>query len=71
MGQSTETSARTRGGCSSPGQAVGGLPGHVAEEDVDLEALLDGLALEQRPVEGGADGADEVDEEMIEHAARG
>ena len=52
-------------------QAVGGLPGHVAEEDVDLEALLDGLALQERPVEGGTDGADEVDEEMIEHAARG
>ena len=52
-------------------QAVGGLPGHVAEEHVDLEALLDGLALEQRPVEGGTDGADDVDEEMVEHAARG
>jgi hypothetical protein len=27
--------------------------------------------LEQCPVEGGTDGADDVDEEMIEHAARG
>ena len=53
------------------GQAVGGLPGDVAQEHVDLEALLDGLALEQRPVERGADGADDVDEEMVEHAARG
>ena len=53
------------------GQAVGGLPGHVAQEDVDLEALLDGLALEQRTVEGVADGADDVDEQVVEHADRG
>ena len=52
-------------------QAVGGLPGHVAQEDVDLEALLDRLALQERPVERGADGADDVDEQMVEHGARG
>ena len=53
------------------GQAVGGLPRDVAQEHVDLEALLDRLALEQGPVEGGPDGADDVDEEVVEHAARG
>ena len=71
VGQSTETSARTRGGCSSPGQAVGGLPRHVAQEDVHLEALLHGLALEQRPVERGTHGVDDVNEEVVQHAARG
>ena len=52
-------------------EAVGGLPGDVAEEHVDLEALLDRLALEQRPVERGADAADDVDEQMVEHDERG
>ena len=49
------------------GQAVAGLPGHVTEEHVDLEALLYGLALEERPSKERTDGADDVDEEMIEH----
>ena len=49
------------------GEAVGGLPGDVAEEDVDLETLLHRLALEQRLLERPADGADDIDEEMIEH----
>jgi hypothetical protein len=34
-----------------------------------LEALLHRLALQERPVERGTDGADEIDEEVIEHAA--
>ena len=34
------------------GEAVGGLEADVAEEDVDLEPLLDGLTLEERGLEG-------------------
>jgi hypothetical protein len=48
-------------------EAVGGLPRDVAQEHVHLEALLDRLALEQRLVEGPADGTDDVDEDVIEH----
>ena len=36
------------------GEAVGGLEAHVPEEHVDLEALLDGLTLQQRGLEGVA-----------------
>src|SRR3546814_782318 len=49
------------------GQAVGGLPGRVAEQHVDLEALLERLALEERLLEGVAQGADGICEDVIEH----
>ena len=71
VGQSTETWAYAARRLLLAGQAVGGLPGHVAKEDVHLEALFHGLALEQRPVERGTHGVDDVNEEMVEHAARG
>jgi hypothetical protein len=52
------------------GEAVGGLPRDVAQEDVDLEALLYRLTLQQRLLERAADGGDEVDEEVIQHVRR-
>ena len=51
-----------------PGQAVGGLEAHVAQEDVHLEALLDGLALQEGPFEGAPVRADELGEDVVQHA---
>ena len=48
-------------------EAVGGLEAHVAQEDVDLEPLLHGLALQQGPFEGFPERGDEVDEQVVEH----
>ncbi len=49
------------------GQPVAGLPRHVAEQDVDLEVLLERLALEEGGLEGVAEGADGVGEDVVEH----
>ena len=49
------------------GEAVGGLEAHVAQEDVDLEPLLDGLALQQRGLEGVPVGGDELGEDVVQH----
>ena len=49
------------------GQAVGRLEAHVAEEDVDLEPLLDGLALQERGLEGVPVGGDELGEDVVQH----
>ena len=49
------------------GQAVGRLPGHVAEQHVDLEALLEGLPFEEGPLERVAERADGVGEDVVEH----
>ena len=50
------------------GQAVAGLPGDVAEQDVDLEVLLERLPLEERGLEGVAERADGIGEDVVEHA---
>ena len=52
------------------GQAVGGLEGHVAEEHVDLEALLDRELLKERAFECLADCSDEVEENVVDHGHR-
>ena len=52
------------------GERVRRLPRHVAQEDVDLEALLDRLSLQERVFERGASLGDEVDEDVVEHAGR-
>ena len=62
--------ATTRGGLSSPGQAVAGLPGEVAEQHVGLEVLLERLALEERGLEGVAERTDGIGEHVVEHAVR-
>jgi len=49
------------------GEAVGRFEAHVTEEDVDLEALLDGLPLEERAFERPAEGAHELGEHMVDH----
>ena len=49
------------------GQAVGRLPRHVAEQHVDLEPLLERLPLEERLLEGVAQRADGVGEDVVEH----
>ena len=46
-----------------------GLEGDVPQEDVDLESLLDGLLLEQRPLERLADRPDHVEEDVVDHRA--
>ena len=54
---------------SLAGQPVGGLPRDVAEEHVDLEALLDVLLpFEEGGLERLAERADGVGEDVIEHA---
>ena len=64
------TWATTRGGDPSPGQPVAGLPGDVAEQDIDLEVLLERLALEERRFERLAECTDRIGEHMIEHRGR-
>ncbi len=49
------------------GQAVGGLEGEIAEEDVHLEALLDSLLLEQGALEGFPERADHVEKDVVDH----
>ena len=49
------------------GQAVGRLPGDVAEQHVDLEPLLEGLALEEGALERVAQRADGIGEDVVEH----
>ena len=49
------------------GQAVARLPRHVAEEHVDLEVLLERLALEEGGLERLAERGDGVGEDMVEH----
>ena len=49
------------------GQAVAGLPRDVAEQHVDLEVLLERLPLEERRLEGVAQGADRIGEDVVEH----
>ena len=49
------------------GQSVARLPCGVTEEDVDLEVLLEGLALEQGRLEGVAQRADRISEDVVEH----
>ena len=51
------------------GQAVAGLPGDVAEQHVDLEVLLERLALEERRLERVAQRADGIGEDVVEHPA--
>src|SRR5205823_2895641 len=48
-------------------QAVRGLPRQVAEQHVDLEPFLQRLAFEEAGLEGLAQRADDVDEDMVEH----
>ena len=48
-------------------EAVGGLEAHVAEEHVDLEPLLDRLALEERGLERVPVGGDELGEDVVQH----
>ena len=50
-------------------QAVARLPAEVAEQDVDLEVLVERLAFEERGLEGVAQGADGIGEHVVEHAA--
>ena len=66
VGQSSVMSARTRGGSPRRG-AVARLPRQVAEQDVGLESLLEGLAFEQRVLERVAERADGVGEDVVEH----
>ena len=49
------------------GEAVGRLEAHVAQEDVHLEPLLDGLTLQERGLEGVPVGGDEVGEDVVQH----
>ena len=49
------------------GEAVGGLEGDVAEEDVDLETLLHRLLFQERGLERLAEGRDHVEEYVIDH----
>ena len=49
------------------GEAVGRLEAHVPQEHVHLEALLDGLALEERGLEGAAVRRDEMGEDVVQH----
>ena len=67
VGQSSVMSACTRGGQPLAGQAVGRLPRGVAQEHVDLEALLEGLALEEGLLQRVAQGADGIGEDVVEH----
>src|SRR5665213_2532822 len=48
-------------------EAVGRLEADVAQEDVDLEALLDRLALQERGFEGVPVGGDELGEDVVQH----
>ncbi len=52
-----------------PGKAIAGLPGEVAEEDVGLEVLLEGLPFEERRLERVAQRTDGIGEDVIEHAS--
>ena len=52
------------------GQAVARLPRDVAEQDVDLEVLLERLALEEGGLERVAQRADGVGEDVVEHGDR-
>ena len=49
------------------GQAVARLPREVAEQHVGLEVLLERLPFEERRLEGVAQGADRIGEDMVEH----
>ena len=49
------------------GQAVARLPREVAEQDVDLEVLLERLPFEERRLERVAQRADGIGEDMVEH----
>ena len=51
------------------GQAVARLPRDVAEQDVDLEVLLERLALEERGLERVPQRADGIGEDVVEHPA--
>ena len=51
------------------GQPVAGLPRDVAEQDVDLEVLLEGLPLQEGGLEGVAQRADGIGEHVVEHPA--
>jgi hypothetical protein len=57
LGQSKLMWATTRGGWPSPGRPY----------DVDLEVLVERLALEKRCLECVAERADRVGEHMVEH----
>ena len=52
-------------------QAVAGLPREVAEQDVDLEVLLERLALEEGGLERVAQRADRIGEHVVEHRRGG
>ena len=49
------------------GQPVARLPREVAEQHVGLEVLLEGLPFEERRLEGVAQRADRIGEDMVQH----
>ena len=49
-------------------QPVAGLPCDVAEQHIDLEVLLEGLSFEKRRLEGVAQRADRIGEDVVEHS---
>ena len=51
------------------GQPVARLPRDVAEQDVDLEVLLERLPFQEGGFERVAQGADRIGEHVVEHAA--
>ena len=58
------------GWLSFAGEPVAGLPRQVAEQDVDLEVLLERLPLEEGALERLTERADGVGEDVVEHGER-
>ena len=57
-------------GLALAGQSVARLPRDVAEQDVDLEVLLERLAFEEGGFERVAQRADGIGEDVVEHGTR-